>query len=114
MICLRRDLVEMLHSMARQVEKPSVMLQAIVAELGAETADRPLLVRYFSTAFCFTEGQAYKIFGWFPDGSGALQDSGIDNLLSHRIQETRSEWDKPDAGPPGLDSFSVQEDIQLS
>ena len=114
MICLRRDLVERLRAMARKGEQPSVMLRAIVAELGVETADRPLLVRYFTTAFCFTEGQAYKIFGWFPDGSGALQDSGIDDLLSKRIQETRSEWDKPNAGPPGLDPCSVQEDIQLS
>jgi hypothetical protein len=81
------------------------MLRAIVAQLGPETAGRPLLVRYFSTAFCFTEGQAYKIFGWFPDGSGALQDSGIDTLLSQRIQETRDQWDQPDTdnspgGPP--------------
>lgn len=95
MIRLRRDLVEMLRSMARRGEQPSVMLRVIVAELGPETANRPLLVRYFSTAFCFTEGQGYKIFGWFPDGTGALKDSGIDTLLFKRIQETRTEWDQP-------------------
>jgi len=71
------------------------MLRVVVAELGPETADRPLLVRYFSTAFCFTDGQGYKIFGWFPDGTGALNDSGIDALLFKRIQETRACWDKP-------------------
>jgi hypothetical protein len=71
------------------------MLPAIVAELGSETADRPLLVRHFSAAFCFTEGQGYKIFGWFPDGTGALQDSGVDDLLSKRIEETRTQWDGP-------------------
>jgi hypothetical protein len=71
------------------------MLRAVIAELGAETADRPLLVRYFSTAFCFTEGQGYKIFGWFPEGTGALNDSAIDSLLFKRIQETRAEWDTP-------------------
>ena len=76
-------------------EQPSVMLRAMVTQLGPDTADRPLLVRYFSTAFCFTEGQGYKIFGWFPDGTGALQDAGIDALLSRRIEEARSEWDKP-------------------
>lgn len=92
---LRRDLVEMLRSMARRGEQRSVMLRAVVAELAPETADRPLLVRYFSTAFCFTEGQGYKIFGWFPDGTGALKDSGIDTLMFKRIQETRTEWDKP-------------------
>jgi hypothetical protein len=73
------------------------MLRAMVDQLGPETADRPLLVRYFSAAFRFTEGQGYKIFGWFPDDSGAVKDSGIDNLLLPRIQETRGEWDKPEA-----------------
>jgi len=99
---LRLDLVEKLRSMARRAEQPSTMLRETVAELGAEKADRPLLVRYFSTAFCFTEGQAYKIFGWFPDGTGALQDSGIDSLLFERIQETRVEWDK-----------SISENVEL-
>jgi hypothetical protein len=106
MMCLRSDLVEMLRCVARSGEQPSVMLREIVAQLGPETAHRPLLVRYFSTAFCFTEGQGYKIFGWFPDGTGALQDSGIDSLLFKRIQETRAEWDKPggQARGSGVDS----------
>ena len=95
MIHLHRDLVEMLRSMARTSEQPSTLLRALVAKLRPEVADRPLLVRYFSTAFCFTEGQGYKIFGWFPDGSGALQDSDIDMLLFNRIQETRVTWDRP-------------------
>lgn len=73
------------------------MLRAMVTQLGTETAERPLLVRYISTAFRFTEGQGYKIFGWFPDGTGALNDSDIDGLLSKRIQETRAEWDKADS-----------------
>jgi len=94
-ISLRRDLVEMLRSMARRGELPSAMLRAVAAQLGPETADRPLLVRYFSTAFCFTEGQAYKIFGWFPDGTGALSDADIDRLLFKRIEEARNAWDKP-------------------
>jgi hypothetical protein len=99
-ICLRSDLIETLRSLARGGEQPSVMLRALVAELGPETADRPLLVRYFSTAFCFTEGQGYKIFGWFPDGTGALTDSDIDSLLSRRIQETRTAWDKDSPQSP--------------
>jgi hypothetical protein len=105
-IHIRSDLVEMLRSMARRGEQPSVMLRAIVAQVGPEEADRPLLVRYFSTAFCFTEGQGYKIFGWFPDGSGALKDLGIDSLLFKRIQETRAEWDKPDSDIIAIDSHA--------
>lgn len=108
MITLRNYLVEILRSMARKGEQPSAMLRTLIAQLESETADRPLLVRYFSTAFAFQDGQGYKIFGWFPDGSGALSDSGIDGLLFQRIQETRPEWDRdipcavsvdPSAGP---------------
>jgi len=99
----------MLRSMARRQEQPSVMLRALVAALGTETADRPLSVRYFSAAFCFADGQAYKIFGWFPDGTGALTDSGIDCLLSQRIRETRAEWDKPDSDNAGRGKRNVQD-----
>ena len=102
MISLRLDLVVKLRAAARREEIPSTMLRKVVAELGTEAADRPLLVRYFSTAFCFTEGQAYKIFGWFPDGTGALKDLDIDGLLFKRIQETRPQWDK-----------SVSENVEL-
>ena len=95
MISLRGDLVERLRCLARRGEQPSALLRALIAQLEPESADRPLLVRYFSAAFCFTEGQAYKIFSWFPDGTGALKDSAIDSLLCKRIEETRAEWDKP-------------------
>jgi hypothetical protein len=108
MIRLRRDLVEMLRSMARREEQPSVMLRAVIAHIGPETANRPLLVRYFSAAFCFTEGQAYKIFGWFPDGSGALKDSDLDNLLFLRIQQLRPEWDRPVSDDVVLDFQPVR------
>jgi hypothetical protein len=94
MITLRQDLVEMLRAMARREEQPSAMLRAVIAQLGPETADRPLLVRYFSTAFCFSEGQGYKIFGWFPDGTGTLKDADLDRLLFQRIQELRPAWDR--------------------
>src|ERR1700730_5155826 len=94
-LSLRGDLVEMLRSMARRDEQPSVMLRTMVAQLGPEIADRPLLVMYISAAFYFTEGQGYPIFGWFPDGKGELKDSDIDRIMSKRIQETRAEWDNP-------------------
>jgi hypothetical protein len=98
MLRLHNDLIETLRTMARRGDKPSAMLHAIVAVLGPEAADRPVLVRYFTEAFCFQEGQGYKIFGWFPDGTGALKDSDVDGLLGGRIQETRAEWDKRDPG----------------
>jgi hypothetical protein len=56
-------------------------------------ADRPLLVRNFAKAFRFTTGQSYKIFGWFPDASGALKDSAIDALPDKQIRQTQIAWD---------------------
>jgi hypothetical protein len=98
MLELRHELVEKLRAAARQGQHPSAILRTLVAELGPEAGERPLWVRYFSEAFCFTNGQGYKIFGWFPDGTGALADAALDNLLAKRIQETRPAWDKPDGG----------------
>src|SRR5437660_619667 len=84
----------MLRSMARRGEQPSVMLRTLIAQLEPATAERPLLVRYFSEAFAFQDGQGYKFVGLFHYGSGALSDAGIDGLLFQRIQETRPEWDR--------------------
>ena len=98
MLHLRNELVEKLRVAARQGQRPSAILRTLLAELGPAREDRPLWVRYFSEAFCFTNGQGYKIFGWFPDGTGALDDAALDSLLARRIQETRAAWDKPDCG----------------
>jgi hypothetical protein len=87
------DLIYALRSMARGGGRPSAMLREIVSGVAPQEADRQLLVRYFSEAFCLTEGQAYHIFGWFPDGTGQLKDSDIDYLLAERIRQTRAEWD---------------------
>jgi hypothetical protein len=98
MLAIRQELVDMLRAAARQGQQPSTLLRTLIAELGPESGDRPLWVRYFSEAFYFTDGQGYKIFGWFPDGTGALGDGALDSLLAARIQETRAAWDKRDCG----------------
>jgi hypothetical protein len=99
MYSLDRELINNLRSMARRGDQPSAMLHAIVSHLTPAAADQLLLVRYFATAFSFQDGQGHPIHGWFPDGSGELKDSDIDRIMSRRIQQTRTEWDKPD--PPG-------------
>ena len=98
MLHLRQDLLELLRAAARQGQPPCTILRSLIAQLGPETDDRPLWVRYFSEAFSFTNGQAYKIFGWQPDGTGALADAALDRFLAARIQETRAAWDKRAAG----------------
>jgi len=86
--------------MAAEGEQPSAMLYAIIARLAMKTtdvmltADRVLLVDYFAAAFCFTEGQGYPIFGWFPNAQGELKDTDIDRIMSRRIQQTRAKWDQ--------------------
>jgi hypothetical protein len=91
---LRSDLIENLRLMAREGHPPSRMLREIVAAVGPETADQQLLVRYFSEAFRFTEGQAFTIFGWLPDGNGKLPESTLDYLLTNRIRETQPAWNR--------------------
>jgi hypothetical protein len=92
------ELIVALRSMALQGSKPSEMLHAIIACSTSEgvggLVDRNLLVQYFSEAFCFSDGQAYPIFGWLPDGTGELKGPDIDSLLTKRIHQTRGEWGK--------------------
>ncbi len=102
MLQLRQELLEKLRVAARQGKQASFMLRALIAELGTEGEERPLWVRYFSEAFCFTNGQGYKIFGWSPNGTGALADAALDSLLAARIKETRVLWDKLDYGAVDL------------
>jgi hypothetical protein len=52
--------------------------------------DRNLLVQYFSEAFCYSDGQAYALFGGLRDGKGELSDAAVDYLLTKRIQQTKS------------------------
>lgn len=97
----RPELVCALRAMARDSGAPSAMLHRLIAQhtpLEA-AADRNLLVQYFSEAFCFADGEAYPIFGWFSDGTGELKDGDIDRLLTKRIQRTRSEWDNANLAP---------------
>ena len=89
-------LIATLRVMAREGAPPSSLLRMILLSVAPEAIVPPLLVRYFSKAFCFTEGQAYPIFGWRPDGTGELNDEKIDCLLSKRMQQTKAEWNKPD------------------
>ena len=95
----RPEWIAALRSMARQGSKPSEMLRTLLAQSNPEgvggggSVDRNLLVQYFSEAFCFSDGQAYPIFGWFPDGTGELNDPAIDHLLTKRIRQTRDAWE---------------------
>src|SRR5258708_1684523 len=89
-------LVGKLRTMAVDGGKPSEMVRMLLSR-GEITPidgmiDRNLLVQYFTEAFCFTDGQAYGLFGWLPNGSGELKDADIDYLLTKRIQQTKTQW----------------------
>ncbi len=96
MLGTQPELVIALRSMARQGNKPSEMLRTLHSrsEGAGEPVDRNLLVQYFSEAFCFSDGQAYPIFGWLPDGTGELKDPDVDYLLARRIEQARGDWEK--------------------
>src|SRR5437588_3651513 len=97
MDALDPTLVDNLRSMASKGAQPSAMLHAIISYLSPAPVDQLLLVRYFAEVFFFKDGQGHPIHGWFPDGTGELKDADVDRLMSKRIQQTRSEWDRPEA-----------------
>jgi len=91
----RTEFVFALRSMALAGSKPSEMVRMLVSEHASDgvdgMVDRNLLVQYFAEAFCFSDGEAYALFGWRPDGAGELHDAKIDYLLGKRIQKTKKE-----------------------
>jgi hypothetical protein len=91
----QREWVTIVRSLALTGRRLSEILRTLIAHESAGEdgeVDRNLLVQYFSGAFCFSDGQAYPIFGWSPDGTGELNDADIDKLLAKRIQQTQSQW----------------------
>jgi len=89
MLGTQPDLITLVRSLDRAGRRPSEILRALLAHEPTGEVDRNLLVQYFSEAFKFTDGEAYPIFGWQPDGTGELNDDAIDELLTKRIQRTR-------------------------
>ncbi len=90
---LERALSQTLRTFARDGVAPSGMLREVVALVGQDRADRQFLVRLFSEAFRFTDGEGQVIFGWRPDGSGFLTDTQLDGHLGKRIHAARARWD---------------------
>jgi hypothetical protein len=95
MLGTQSERITIVRSLALTGRRPSEILRTPIAQESAGgdgEVDRNLLVQYFSDSFCFSDGQAYPIFGWRPDGTGEVNDDAIDELLAKRIQQTRSEW----------------------
>src|SRR4051812_16128157 len=86
MLGTRPELVALVRSLDGDGRRPSEILRALLAHEPTSEVDRSLLVQYFGEAFEFSDGEAYPIFGWRPDGTGELSDRAIDDLLAKRIQ----------------------------
>jgi len=96
MLGTQSEMIAVVRSLARTGRRPSEILRTLIARESSREdgeVDRNLLVQYFSEAFCFSDGQAYPIFGWRPDGTGELSDVAVDELLAKLIQRTRHEWE---------------------
>ena len=89
MLGTQPDLVALVRSLDGDGRRPSEILRTLIARERSGEVDRNSLVQYFSEAFEFSDGEAYPIFGWQPDGTGELNDEEIDELLTKRIQRTR-------------------------
>lgn len=92
---LAQDLPDALRTLAREGMAPSRMLREVVRRVGEDRSDRQFLVRLISDAFRFEEGEGYVVFGWLPDGTGALSDGQLDYHLAKRIETARPQWDAP-------------------
>lgn len=88
----RTEVVSILRSMALAGRDPSEMLRTIIRYHTDEALDRNIFYQYFAEAFCFSEGEASPLFGWLPDGTGELQDSNIDYLMTKRIRKNKDVW----------------------
>ena len=86
------ELLEWVRELARRELTPTSILRQLIARLGESIADRPTLVCCVSEAFNFREGEAYVIFHWFADGSGA-SDEKLDQNLKRKIEKSRAKWD---------------------
>jgi len=96
MLGTRTESIAVVRSLTRNGRRPSEILRTLIAHESPREGveiDRNLLVQYFSDAFCFSDGEAYPIFGWRSDGTGELSDDAIDELLTKRIQRTRPLWE---------------------
>ncbi len=90
---IQTEVVDTLRSMALNGSKPSEMLRKIITYHPSEMLERSVFARYFKEAFCFLEGEYSPIHGWLPDGTGELNDSNIDYLMTKRIQKNKSVWE---------------------
>src|SRR3954463_15017594 len=89
MLSTRPELVALVRSLDGDGRRPSEILRALIAREPSSEGDRNLRVQCFSEAFEFTDGEAYPIFGWRPDGTGELRDPAIDEMLTKRMQRAR-------------------------
>jgi hypothetical protein len=86
--------------MAKDGSLPSSLFREVITRCAPESVDQQRVIRYFSEAFLFREGEAYTIIGWLPDGLGKLPDSTLEYHLAKRINKTRSAWDDSSINPP--------------
>jgi hypothetical protein len=96
---LEPELIDTIRAFARKGILPSQILREIVRLVSEDRADRQFLTRAVSTAFRFTEGEGYVVFGWLPDGTGGLSDRQLDYQLSKHIQAARPRWDTSQENP---------------
>jgi hypothetical protein len=79
--------------MALAACKPSEMRRMVISRHTSDMLDKNAFYQYFIEAICFSEGEASPLFGWLPNGTGELQDSNIDYLMTRRIQKNKGIWE---------------------
>jgi hypothetical protein len=90
-------IVHDLRKMAKKGLTPSQMLRAIVNKISPNVPHKLELIRYMREAFCLSLQQASPIAGWVADGSGELNDSGLDGFTMPEIAKNRRNWESLEA-----------------
>jgi hypothetical protein len=89
---INNEIVGQLKVMARDGESPSRILHQLSELVPSGPAQKVTLIKYMRAAFGLSLEQAGPIAGWSSDGTGELQDSRLNELMTPAILARKAEW----------------------
>ena len=94
MLTIGEDHLTRLRQMAGQGIAPAQMLRELLTQLNPEEPRSAVLAWYLMHAFHLEQHQVSAVFGWNPDGTGALSDDQLNEILARHIR-VKSRSDNP-------------------
>jgi len=94
MLTIEQDYLTRLRRLAGQGIAPSQMLRDLLTRISPEEPRSAILAWYLMQAFQLEQHQVSAVFGWNPDGTGALSDDQLNEILARHIR-LKSRIDNP-------------------